>query len=335
MSLRGAVMVHDSGRGLAPPGQGSGSAARRAAPGATPGGEGKAVSVAAIIVNYNAGPALAAAVRSLAASTVPVEVHVVDNASTDGSLDALEAVSDAGAPVRIWRNAANEGFARACNRPLAVIDADFVLLLNPDCTVAPDALEHLLAAMAGAPATGIAGPLLLNPDGSEQRGGRRRFPTPASALAGLPGAGLIMGAREGFNLQGTPLPAAPEPVEAISGACMLVRRAALDAVGPLDEGYFMHCEDLDWCMRFRRAGWEIRFSPAARVIHEQGVCSRRRPVAVEWHKHRGMLRFYRKFYRERYPAPLLWLVAAGVWLRFGLVAARHRLRRRPPPAGGT
>ena len=93
-------------------------------------------------------------------------------------------------------------------------------------------------------------------------------------------------------------------VEAISGACMLVRRAALDDVGGLDEGYFLHCEDLDWCHRFRQAGWRVLFVPGVRVVHDKGVSSRARPVFVQWHLHRGMVRYYRKFLRDEYPSPL-------------------------------
>src|SRR5581483_2132205 len=96
-------------------------------------------------------------------------------------------------------------------------------------------------------------------------------------------------------------PAGPTEVEAISGACMMVRRAAATAVGPLDEHYFLHFEDLDWCMRFRLAGWTTLFVPAAKVVHQKGVSSRHRPLAVEYYKHRGMVRFYGKFLRGAYP----------------------------------
>jgi GT2 family glycosyltransferase len=130
-----------------------------------------------------------------------------------------------------------------------------------------------------------------------------------------------------FLMHKEPLPDRPIEVEAISGACMLVRATARHEVGPLDEGYFMHCEDLDWCMRFRRQGWTILFVPAARVVHYLGACSRSRPIFVEWHKHKGMLRFYRKFFRHQYPGVLMWIVAFGVWLRFGLISL-YRLGRR-------
>lgn len=88
-----------------------------------------------------------------------------------------------------------------------------------------------------------------------------------------------------------------------------------------DEGYFLHCEDLDWCMRFRLKSWRVVFVPDAKVIHVWGACSRSRPFFVEWHKHHGMLRFYNKFFRKQYSGPLWWLVVLGVWLHFSLMSA--------------
>ncbi|GGY29286.1 hypothetical protein GCM10011289_35390 [Paludibacterium paludis] len=108
---------------------------------------------------------------------------------------------------------------------------------------------------------------------------------------------------------------------------MLVKREALDDVGLWDESYFLHCEDLDWCMRFRLNNWLVVFVPDARVIHVWGACSRSRPFFVEWHKHYGMLRFYNKFFRKLYPGPLWWLVVLGVWLRFGLVSTYFAAQR--------
>jgi hypothetical protein len=107
---------------------------------------------------------------------------------------------------------------------------------------------------------------------------------------------------------------------------MLVKREAMEDVGPWDEGYFLHCEDLDWCMRFRKKGWKILFAPDAKVIHHGGACSRSRPLFVEWHKHRGMIRFYRKFFRHQYPRSMWMLVAFGVWFRFVLVAGYYSVR---------
>jgi GT2 family glycosyltransferase len=108
---------------------------------------------------------------------------------------------------------------------------------------------------------------------------------------------------------------------------MLVKPDAVAEIGLWDEHYFLHCEDLDWCMRFVRGGWQVLFVPSAPITHAQGVCSKSRPIFVEWHKHKGMTRFYRKFFRQTYSIPLLWLVIVAIWCRFGLIALRSRLQK--------
>lgn len=270
-----------------------------------------------VIVNFNAGSLLTECVRRVAASTVPVEIVVVDNASSDDSIDRLRA---AAIPhLTIVANSANEGFSKANNAALRDWAGDYALLLNPDCLIEPDTIAGMLAAMAPVPEVGMVGCLIRNPDGSEQNGCRRLTPTPLRVLKSLFRHGEI-------NLAGRPLPAGHECVEAISGAFMLVRRAALEQVGLLDEGYFMHCEDLDWCLRFRRAGWSILFVPDVAVTHVKGVCGADRAIRVEWHKHQGMVRFFRKFFRGQYPSPLLWLACLAVWARFGVKAAAMLVR---------
>jgi GT2 family glycosyltransferase len=256
-------------------------------------------------------------------------VFVVDNDSHDDSLAQLSAsISDR--CVTLIRNGQNVGFAAACNMGARASAASTVLFLNPDSVLAEGSLRRMLDVLESDPSIGMVGGLLCNPDGSEQPGGRRVFPTPRRAFMrafGLSRLGKWFPSLfSDFLLHKEPLPLAPTPVEAISGACMLVKREAIEDVGLLDEGYFLHCEDLDWCMRFRLKNWRVVFVLDARVVHARGACSRNRPFFVEWHKHRGMLRFYNKFFREQYPGPLWWLVVLGVWLRFGLVSAYFAAR---------
>jgi GT2 family glycosyltransferase len=184
---------------------------------------------------------------------------------------------------------------------------------------------------------GMAGCLIRNPDGTEQAGCRRAVPTPWRTMVRTLCLNKLFPRHprfQSFVLGGQPLPAEPVPQEAISGAFMLVRRAALEEVGALDEGYFLHCEDLDWCMRFRQASWQILFVPHAEALHYKGYCSRDRPVFVSWHMHKGMARFYRKFFRHQYPAPLMVGVFGAVWVRFVILAflywSRSRFGRTQP-----
>jgi GT2 family glycosyltransferase len=286
-------------------------------------------NVSAIIVNYNAGEVLSACIASILTQRVQ-NIIVVDNASNDDSLRLLEQKYQYESRLKIIRNASNFGFAKACNIGVLASSQQYILFLNPDCVLEPGALRRMIEVLEANPAAGMVGGLLIDPDGAEQGGGRRAVPTPWRSL--VRAFGLYRFADRwpslffDFYLHNQPLPDAPVEVEAISGALMLIRREALKDVGPLDEGYFMHCEDLDWCMRFRQRGWKIMFVPDARVIHQKGVCSKNRPIFVEWHKHKGMMRFYSKFFRHKYPGVLLWIVGFGVWLRFGAMAIYHSIR---------
>ena len=189
----------------------------------------------------------------------------------------------------------------------------------------------MLSALKSDVKTGMVGGLLVNPDGTEQAGARRAVPTPWHSFVRAFGLSyfekrwpkLVFD----FYLHKQPLPKNPVEVEAVSGACMLVKREALVDVGLWDEGYFLHCEDLDWCMRFRKNNWKILFVPSARITHSLGGYSRRRPLFVEWHKHKGMMRFYLKFFRHQYPGVLMSLVAVGISIHFLLIAVSQSIKK--------
>lgn len=290
----------------------------------------KLTSVTCVIVNYNAGDILESSVKTWFNSAPDLQLIIVDNASTDKSLEfAAHLPQDA--PVRVIKNQRNLGFSVAVNQGLALADTDYTLILNPDCLLKSGAIAEMIDAFNHASNVGVVGPLLLNPDGTEQAGGRRAIPTPWRSFVRT--FGLARFSKrwpklyQDFYLHKEPLPEHAIEVEAISGACMLVKRSAIEDVGLMDEDYFMHCEDLDWCMRIRQNGWKILFIPSAVVVHHQGTCSRSRPIFVEWHKHKGMVRFYVKFFRHQYPGILMWLVVLGVWLRFGAVVIYYTAKR--------
>ena len=287
------------------------------------------VHVSLIIVNYNSGHYLQACVR--AALPQACEVLVIDNASTDASLDFCTQQFPRESKLKITHSPSNLGFAAACNLGIREAKGDMFLFLNPDCLLGDSVVSELLVASESNAMVGMVGGVLLNPDGSEQGGGRRAIPTPWRSFVRAFGLSRLASRWPrlffDFHLHNQPLPNQPVEVEAISGACMMVKRTAMADVGPWDEGYFLHCEDLDWCMRFRQKGWKILFVPSARVTHALGVSSRSRPIFVEWHKHKGMMRFYQKFFRHQYPGILMGLVALGVWLRFGFMAGYHTVKR--------
>jgi hypothetical protein len=285
--------------------------------------------VTVVIVNFNAGAILVDCVKSVLDSTVADKVVVADNGSSDGSIANLKKAQGHDTRLTIIENGENLGFAKANNRAFALAEGEYILLLNPDCVIQPDTLGHMITAMGEHPYAGMAGCLIRNLDGSEQRGCRRAIPTPWRSLAHVTGLDRLFPNDprfQSFNQTNTSLSNWPVYVEAISGAFMFVRRKAIDEVGPLDDGYFMHCEDLDWCMRFGMAGWKILFVPGATITHAHGVSSAGRPVRVEWHKSRGMIRFYRKFFRNEYNVFLFYLVVIGVWVRFAAKSLLALLR---------
>lgn len=276
-------------------------------------------AIRVIIVNFNAGETLARCIQSVLSTREKVIITVVDNASADGSVEQTQSLFGQLENVEIHCNEQNIGFARAVNAAAGMGDEEFLLILNPDCELLPGALRHLKQALDDDPLGALSGPTVVDRTGIVQKGTLRRFPDPWNSLVTLTGLwrlGRWLPACKGVNRHHSELPDSNTPAEAVSGACMLVRRKAFDAAGSMDEGYGLHCEDLDLMYRLQQQGNHCVFVPAARVFHQQGVSSRSRPLWVHRQKHLGMQRFFRKFQAERYPFPVRWLVIAGIWLRY-------------------
>jgi GT2 family glycosyltransferase len=282
-----------------------------------------------VIVTANSGAGIVHCVSRALDSTAAVEVVVVDNDSHDGSIEALAPLVCAQSRVRLVRNAENLGFGPACNRGAAVARGDAILFLNPDCLVDSDTVARLRSIVDAAPRIGLAGVLQVDERGRVDPASRRNDPLLGRALVKVSGLSRFA-ARFGFlpKLE-IPVPTQPvavETVDAVSGALMLLPRVMFEAVGGFDEGYFLHCEDLDLCRRVRDQGSIVVCANEIRVVHSKGGSSRSRPVFVAWHKHRGMWRWFTKFD----PAARYWLVraivAVGIGVSFCIRAVR--LRRR-------
>lgn len=308
------------------------------------------MSVSIVIINYNAGEWLLRCLNSVAELDEVDHVYVVDNASRDISLDLIQPILDQfPEQFSLIQNQENVGFAAANNQVLhqycdaqlgnnqllhdkpshdkaiALLaekskNSDYVLLLNPDCEMNESVLPAMLEAFEKQPQLGLAGCVIHNEDGSLQKTCRRLFPTPMTALTRMLQLQRL-GLAKNFDLGDQALPETFTTIEAISGAFMMVRVSAMQEVGILDEAYFMHCEDLDWCKRFAMKKWQVGFVPTASVVHAKGVSSKSRPVGVLWTLHKGMLRFFDKFYREQYSFLTHILVKIGVLVSFLLRAA--------------
>ncbi len=292
----------------------------------------KDTAVSVIIVNYNAGHYLLDAVQSVLAQTrVDLEVIVVDNASTDDSLAAVRALSSDKRTITIVEIGYNSGFAHGCNAGLKAASGRHILFLNPDCVLSANSVSRLSRFLEKNAKASMVGPLILGPDGREQAGCRRDLPSPFQVGCVLLGIHKLLPNHprfRHFNHTQRPLPKGATIVQAVSGACMMVRAADLKKFGAFDESYFLHFEDIDLCLRLTQDGRDIFFLPTVEVLHHKGVSSQHRPVFVNWHKHRSLIRFFRKNFWEFYPKAVLAGLSAIIYLHFLATVPLALLPRR-------
>ncbi len=220
------------------------------------------------------------------------EVIVVDNASSDHTVEMLHAEFP---DVRVIANTENAGFSRANNKALAIAQGRYLFLLNPDTELRPGALQTLYDHAEAQPRVGIIGPQLFYGDDSLQSS-RRRFPTLATAF--LEATKLQQWFPRNrvltrYYMLDTRDDATQE-VDWINGAAMFVRRAVYDQIGGLDEAFFMYSEELDWCYRAKRAGWQIVYLPTAQVTHYEGKSSEQVVAQRDIYFHSSKVRFFRK-----------------------------------------
>jgi N-acetylglucosaminyl-diphospho-decaprenol L-rhamnosyltransferase len=282
-----------------------------------------------VIVSHGAEELLRRCLRSLREHPAAgaTRITVVDSGSPDGTPDM---VAREFAEVRLLRRG-NIGFSAANNLVLRESEADAVLLLNPDTEVYAGTLDAALARLRADSRIGMVGVKLVLESGELDHACKRSFPTPLSALAHFTGIGRGEGASEALSqYRATDLgdDEAGE-VDAVNGAFMLCRTAAVQEVGLLDEGYWLYMEDLDWCHRFWDAGWKVFYEPAGVALHVKGASSgaHRRPKQ-EIAFHRGMARFYRRFDAPRHNPLLSAAVYAGIGAKLAL-SLTHTAISRP------
>jgi N-acetylglucosaminyl-diphospho-decaprenol L-rhamnosyltransferase len=285
--------------------------------------------VGAVVVAYDAGDHLLACVDSLSGQVD--EVVVVDNASTDGSVQSLARQRPG---TRLVALGANLGYGAAANWGVAETASPLVLVCNPDVVVSNGAVRRLADQMGADPGLGVVGPRILNPDGSTYPSARR-FPSLLEA-AGHGFLGLLSPSNP-FSRRYRMLDwerLCYREVDWVSGACLMARRRAWDQVGGFDPRYFMYLEDVDLCWRLRQRGWRVAYQPEAEVVHHQGASARARPYRMVLAHHLSMARFAAA--TARGPRRLLLpAVEAGVALRATLALARVALSRGSVPRPGS
>jgi GT2 family glycosyltransferase len=277
-----------------------------------------------VIVSYRSKALLLECLRSLRdhPASGGMSVHVVDNASGDGT---AEMIRHEFPEVSVTVSPHNVGFAAASNLAIRAGGAPYVLCLNPDTRVTSGALDRMLDLMEERIKLGISGCRLVLRDGTFDYAAKRSFPTPVSALGHFTGIGRQ---RESGVLAAYRAPEVESgPVDAVNGAFMLIRRAALDEVGIFDEGYWMYMEDLDLCYRFAEAGWVTWYEPSATVVHvKAGSSGPVRSPRLNYAFHYGMFRFYRKHYAATRGALLSAIVYGGIAVKLLISVARNAVR---------
>jgi GT2 family glycosyltransferase len=244
-----------------------------------------------------------------------LRVTVVDNNSPDNTPDV---VSSEFPQVRLIRRTDNPGFAVSNNQALASTTAPFVLLLNPDTEASWPTIEYLIAQLEDDASIGMIGCRLLLNDGSFDHAAKRRIPNPLQALQYF--TSRVLGRKVGSYVANNVPETGVGDVDALNGAFMLVTRRALNTVGGLDESYWMYAEDLDWCVRFRDAGWRVVYDGRVTALHVKGASSgKRRSLKLNYHFHRSMAIFYRRHLASSNRGPFNVLVVAAIWARFALV----------------
>lgn len=272
-----------------------------------------------IVVSWNVKDLLRACLNSVAeglssgkSRELSTEVIVVDNASSDGTVGMLR---EEFPQIDLIANEQNLGFTQGNNQGIAFSDSRCVLLLNPDTEIVGDALGEMVAYMDAHDSVGALGPQLLDPDGQVQSS-RRRFPGLRTAYVEstflqprVTGTDIL----ERYYVLDRP-DNEIQAVDWVVGACLLMRRKTLEEVGPLDERFFMYSEELDWCYRARKLGWEVIYFPTAQVVHHVGKSSEQVLPVRHIQFQRSKVLFFKKHHgRLRGESLRLFLLATYLW----------------------
>ena len=285
----------------------------------------KTPRVSVIMVVYMTGPALIESVRHVLAEPAVDEFVIVDNGSSLADAAWLRDLFRREPRVNLLQGLGNIGFARAANLGAANAKGEALVFLNPDAFLTPGAVTALVRAGRDRPSPCVIGARVFNTDGTEQRGARRGEITPVTTLLSLSKLSAFLPPLRRFEIhrEGEPTPPYPVDTPTISGACFYMSAADFAALGGFDEGYFLHVEDIDLCWRARRQGGSVLFQPNAHIIHV-GSTSRENPLVIEWHKGRGLVRYFLKRADSRRRKALALLLAP---LILGTAVARPLLRQ--------
>jgi N-acetylglucosaminyl-diphospho-decaprenol L-rhamnosyltransferase len=276
-------------------------------------------SIRAVVVTHCSATTIAECLRRLLAAPEIAEIVLVDNGSDDDTVARALPFAENEARVTLRVDPENPGFATACNDGALGCTQPWLAFVNPDCMVDADTFARLLAHANAVPDIGALGCVQVDADGLEDAAVRRRDPSLRKVLFAGGARGALHVASDGSAVQ---------QVDALSGALMLMPTKVFERVGGFDAGYRLHAEDLDLCRRVREAGYQVCIANDVRVTHLRGVSSRRRPLWVEWQKHRGMWRYFSKFEADQTSLPMRGLLWLALWVHCCITAPRVWVRAR-------
>ena len=288
----------------------------------------EAKSCSVVIVSYKTGAVLIDCLRSVLAQSDVHQIILVDNGNSRSMVGKINALADEDRHLEIITGHGNVGFARGCNIGARRARGRFLLLLNPDSILGDGILGDALDVFDERPGASLITVRLENPDGSEQRGGRRNLITPWTCLVEQFRLDRLAPNHPHFkrlNLNETAPLTEITKVQCISGAFMLMPKSTFDDLEGMDEDYFIHVEDVDFCMRIEKRNGEILFVPHISVMHRQGT-SYVYSGFVEWHKSKSFAKYFFKHFQPQYPKPLLNLFATAIYCRFALLLLPMTLR---------
>lgn len=282
--------------------------------------------IGVVVVTHRSAATVDDCLSRLRAAAGVAAIRVIDNASDDGTLAMVQRHAAGDARVRFVANPDNPGFAVACNQGAGAFaetanTITWLAFVNPDCLVEIDSLAHLRTHARQLDGNALIGADLVGEDGVRDPAARRRDPD----FKAMIGAMLRSPAAAKLDVA-IDIKRSLQQVDAVSGALMLLPRILFERIGGFDAGYRLHAEDLDLCRRVREAGAVVAVANDIRVVHVRGVSSRSRPLFVEWHKHRGLWRWFCKFEAKRRNLPTRAAVFAMIWMRFPFAALRALMR---------
>ncbi len=283
-------------------------------------------AVSVVMVSYNTGPILARAMEAVLAQEGLHELIVVDNGNPAEVMARLDAWAAREAKLRIIRGQGNVGFARGCNLGVHEASGTYLLLLNPDCIIPRGALKNVVSELEAHEEAWLAGCCMTGPDGENQGGSKRHLLTPRIALSeALQLWRINKQLFSGMHIKEQEDEVTSEYVPAISGAFMLMRRDKYLEIGGIDEGYFFHVEDLDFCYHINALGGKVLYVPSVRAVHYRSS-SKVSSLFIERNKAHGFIRYFNKHFTQQYGRWFTWVSMAGIHLRLALRAVLGGLR---------